>query len=356
VVSTRTIAKIILVSAVVIGVLYLLYRIRSIIGLLAISVFLAVALGPAVDFFERRRLPRWLSILVVYFLIFASVVGIGLLFVPPIVTNVNHFVSRVPGYVDDLRKNSAYRKYDDKYHVSQKLRQQAEKLPTRVADAAKTLRDVTVGVFSTLVQLITVLAMTFFLIKDGRRVLEWVFTELGPERGPRARKLAGDISNAVSGYVAGNFAISVIAGGSAYVVMTILGLPFAVPLAVLVGLLDLVPLVGSTLAGVAVGIVAAFHNFPTALIVWAVWVIVYQQIENNLLQPVIYRRTVAIHPLLVLVAVLIGGSLLGVLGALLAIPIAAAVQIVVRDLWQQRRARSSVTLPPAGAPPPAEPA
>jgi hypothetical protein len=135
----------------------------------------------------------------------------------------------------------------------------------------------------------------------------------------------------------------VIAGTGTYVVLKILDVPYAVPLAVLMAFLDLIPLVGATIGGVVIGIVAAIADFPTALIVWGIYFIVYQQIENNLLQPLIYRRTVAIHPLLVLVAVLIGGSQLGVLGALLAIPVAAGIQIVVKDWWRVRKLRIAVT-------------
>jgi predicted PurR-regulated permease PerM len=128
--------------------------------------------------------------------------------------------------------------------------------------------------------------------------------------------------------------------------MKILGVPFAAPLAVLVGLFDLIPLVGSTIAGAVIGVVAAVVGFPGKLIAWVIFLVVYQQFENNVLQPVVYKRTVAIHPLIVIVAVLIGGSLLGILGALLAIPIAATVQIVVKELWAMRRERL-VTPPPA---------
>jgi predicted PurR-regulated permease PerM len=139
--------------------------------------------------------------------------------------------------------------------------------------------------------------------------------------------------------VAGNLLISVIAGTLSYFMMVALGIPFAVPLAVLVAFFDLIPLVGSTIAGAIVAIVAAIVGFPGKLIAWVVFLIVYQQVENNVIQPVVYKRTVAIHPLLVIVAVLIGGSLLGILGALLAIPIAATVQIVVKEWWQLRRER-----------------
>jgi predicted PurR-regulated permease PerM len=351
--SARLIAKVILVSVAVLVVLYLLYLVRSIIGLLLIAVFLAVALGPAVDLYQQRaRVPRGVAILAVYLTILGAIFGLGLLVVPPIVRGVNNFVDAVPGYVQDLRKNETLRKYDDKYHVTEKLDEQARKLPTRLGDAAGALKSVTVGVFSALFQLVTVLVLTFFMLKDGKRAIEWLLRELGPERGPRMRAVCGDVYNAVGGYVVGNVIISVIAGTGTYIVLTILDVPYAVPLAVLMAFLDLIPLVGATIGGVAIGVVAAIADFPTALIVWAIYFIVYQQIENNLLQPVIYRRTVSLHPLIVLVAVLIGGSQLGVLGALLAIPVAAAVQIVVRDWWRERKLRFAVTGADQDRPPP----
>jgi predicted PurR-regulated permease PerM len=338
-VSNRTVVRVILVAIAVVAVLYFLYLVRTVLGLLFIAIFLAIALGPMVEFINRRGVPRSLSILAVYLGLLLSVFGLGLLVVPPIVSGVNKFVDHVPGYVSDLRKSKTFRKYDNKYHITPKLEQEAKKLPSHLADAVSGLRSVTVGVFGKIVQLVTILAMTFFLLKDGKRLIAFATRELGPERGARAERIAADVYRAVGGYVAGNVLISVIAGFGAYVLMKILGLPFAVPLAVLVAFLDLIPLVGSTIAGVVVAIVAAIVGFPGKLIAWLIYLVVYQQLENNVLQPVVYRRTVAIHPLLVLVAVLVGGSLLGILGALLAIPIAASVQIVVKEWWATRRAR-----------------
>jgi predicted PurR-regulated permease PerM len=351
--STRAVAKVILVAVVILGALYLLYQIRSIVKMLFISIFLAVALAPGVDFFQKRiRLPRSLSILLVYLSILGAIFGLGLLIVPPIVNGVNDLVDAVPGYVQDIRNNETLRKYDDKYHVTEKLNEEAKKLPTRLGDAAGALTSVTVGVFSTLFQLVTVLVLTFFFLKDGQRMIGWGLRQLEPGRAERVRAVLSDVNSAVAGYVLGNLLISLIAGGGTYIVLKILDVPFAVPLAVLMAFLDLIPLVGATIGGVVIGIVAAIADFPTALIVWAIYFIVYQQVENNVLQPVIYRRTVALHPLLVLVAVLIGGSQLGVLGALLAIPVAAGIQIVVKDLWAARRGRVAVTGPSAERPPP----
>jgi predicted PurR-regulated permease PerM len=351
-VTNRTVVRVILTAIGIFAVLYFLYLIRTVLGMLFISAFLAVALGPIVELLARRGIKRSLAILLTYLMLLATIFGLGLLVVPPIVNGVNDFVGNVPHYVQDLRNSKTFRRYDNKYKITPKLEEQAKKLPTHLSDAVSGLRSVTVGIFGTIVQLVTILVMAFFLLLDGRRILAFVLRELGPERGERWASISEDVYRAVGGYVAGNVFISVIAGISSYIVMSILNIPFAVPLAVLVAFFDLIPLVGSTIAGVVVGIVAAIVGFPGKLIAWVIFLVVYQQVENNVIQPVVYRRTVAIHPLIVIVAVLIGGSLLGVLGALLAIPIAATVQIVVKEYWQYR---TGLVLPdngPAPAPAP----
>ena len=181
------------------------------------------------------------------------------------------------------------------------------------------------------------LALAFFLLRDGPQLSGRLYRIRGPDQEERLRRVGTDIYHSVSGYVAGNFAISVIAGLVAYIALTVLDAAFAAPLAVIVGVFDLLPLVGATIAAVIVGIVTLFYSFPTDTIVWAIVVIVYQQIENNVLSPIVYRRTVQVPGMLVLISFLIGATLGGVIGALLTIPAAAAVQIMVRDVWQQRR-------------------
>jgi len=344
-VSSRLIAKIVLVACAVLAALYLLFLIREVVGLVLIAVFFALAIAPAVNWLNDRKVPRWAAILLVYLGITAGIFGIGLLVVPPIVNGVNDLSDDLPGYIDDLRKNETFRDYDDKYDITQKLNEQAAELPSRLGDAAGTLRDVTVGVFDRFVQLFSILVITFLLLMDGRKILDFAYRQLPADREARLRKVASDISDAISGYVFGNFVISILAGSVTYVTLTILDVPFAAPLAVLFGFFDLIPLIGATLGGILVGIVVAFTDFPTALIVWVAVMIGYQQIENNLIQPVIYGRTVQIHPLVVIVAVLIGAGLLGVLGALVAIPAAAAIQSVVRDWWRFRHGATAQAPP-----------
>ena len=330
-------AKVVLVAAAVVGALYFAYLIRDVIGLVLIAAFFAVAIAPAVNWLDKRRVPRWLAILLVYLGIAAGIFGIGLLIVPPLVNGVEDLSADLPGYVDDLRNNETFRDYDDRYQITEKLTEQAEELPTKLGDAAGTLRDVTVGVFTRFVQLFSILVITFFLVRDGHRLLEFLYRQVPPERARRMRTIADDVSDAIAGYVFGNFVISILAGLVTYVTLRILDVPFATPLAILFGFFDLIPLVGATLGGILVGIVVAFVDFPVGLIVWVAVLILYQQIENNLIQPLVYGRAVQLHPLIVIVAILIGAALLGVLGALVAIPAAAAVQAVVRDYWRFRQ-------------------
>ena len=176
---------------------YLIYLARQTLGLVFIAVFMAVALGPAVDFFSRHRVPRAVSILLVYFLIATAIFGIGLLVVPPIVSQVRSLAHDIPGYISKLRHNKQFRKYDNKYKITPKLQEEAKKLPSHLADAVSGLRSVTVGVFGKLIQLVTILVMTFFLLNDGKRIIAFAVRELGPERGERARRIGEDVYKAV---------------------------------------------------------------------------------------------------------------------------------------------------------------
>jgi predicted PurR-regulated permease PerM len=349
-ISARTVAKVILTAVGVSAGLYALWLIRGVILLVFIAVFLAVALGPAVDFFERRlRARRIVAIGITYLCLLLGVAVIGLLVVPPIVEQTAKFIENVPEYVDTVGDNEAVRDFDEEYGITEELREQADTLPRRFGDAASTIQSIVVGVVGAVFSIVTVLVLAFFLLLDGRRLFEWIIGELGPVRGPRWRAVADDVYRSVGGYVVGAMTIALTAGVASYLMMTVLGIPFAVPLAVLAAFFSLIPLVGATIAGTIIAIVAALGgDFPTDLVIWVVFFVVYQQFENNLLQPQIFRRTVALHPLTVIVGLLIGASLLGIVGALLAIPIAGALQIVVKDWWAYRRDTA-----PALAPTPA---
>jgi predicted PurR-regulated permease PerM len=350
--SFRALARIFFTLVLFAAMLYLVYLVRDVVILVFIAVFLAVALGPAVDFFNTRKVPRPLSILLVYLLGVLAVFLVGLLIVPPIVDQVRELARKAPQYLRDIRDNKTLRKFDDRYKITDKLKQQASKLPSALGSAAGTLQSVTVGIFSAAVKLIAVLSITFFLLLDGKRLVNFVFGLMRPDREARARRVATQIYGAVAGYVAGNLIISVVAGLVTYTTLELLGVPFAVPLAVLVAFLDLIPLVGATIGSVFVALVTLFVDFPTATIVWLIVTIVYQQAENHIVQPIVYRQTVDVRPLVVIISILVGASLLGVLGALVAIPVAATLQILLRDWWERRQqARAEdLALPPEAEP------
>src|SRR4051812_31799174 len=166
------------------------------------SVFLAIALGPAVDFFQRRLpIGRAAAILATYLSLLLIVVAIGFLVVPPIVEQTAKFVENVPEYVADLRDNKTVRDFDERYEITPTLEREAEKLPAQFGTAASTLQDLVIGAVNAVITIVTVLVMTFFLLLDGGRVFEWVIRELGPTRGPRVRALAEDVYRSVGGYL-----------------------------------------------------------------------------------------------------------------------------------------------------------
>lgn len=351
--TTRQIARIMFTAAAFLGVMYLLVEVRSTLLLLGIAIFLAGALGPAVDFFGRW-MPRAASILLVYLLIVFVFGGVLALVIPPVINGASDLSRDLPGYIEDLQNNGTYRDFDDKYNVTDRLKEEAGKLSSSLGDAAGAIQSIATGMFNAAFQLLTILTMTFFLLLDGKRIVAFLLRRLGRRRAGGQERMYGIVTRiykSTAGYVAGALTISTINGIFTFIVLTILGVPFAVPLAVLMAFFGLIPLVGATIGGVIILIVTLFTDFPQATIIYAVVLILYQQLENNVLQPFIYKRTVNVPPLAVIVAILAGAALLGVVGALIAIPLAAAIQIVLREFYGEEPQQE----PPLAAPPPSEP-
>jgi predicted PurR-regulated permease PerM len=335
-----TVLRIVLVLAGTGFALYLLWRVRGVTQLLAISVFFAFALFPVVDaVVSRTRAPRGLVIICVYLILALLVALIGYVVIPSLVKEL-HMLSRdAPHYAKELRHNGTFRHYDDRYHVSAKLVHDARRLPEILAHLAGPLKDVTVGAAGFISQLITVLAVTFLLVLHGRRYAD-MGLKLTGRREQRYRQVLIDIKDAVAGYMFGNIVISVLATVATWIVLTILGVPYAIALGLVVGFFDFIPLIGATLGAIFVALATLPVDFPTATIVWIVFIILWQRIEDYVVQPLVYGKSVKVNPLVTIVSLLIGGALLGILGVLLAIPTAAAIQIILRDWWSYRTHRS----------------
>jgi predicted PurR-regulated permease PerM len=273
-------------------------------------------------------------------------IGLGALVVPPVVTQAQHFVDNAPSYARDVTKfierNRTLRYLQKKYDIGGQLERKAGELPGKIGNAASVLADIGLGLVNSIFAVVTILIVAAFMLASGPRWRDALLRLMPAHQAAAWRRVTDDIAAAVGNYVGGAIVQAVIAGITSYLVMLIRGVPFGVPLAVLVGLFDRIPLVGATVAAIVVAIVTAFVEFPTATIVWVIWAIVYQQIENNVIQPRIQSRAVDVQPFVVLVAVLFGSTLFGVIGALLAVPLAASIQIVIRELLRYRKLAATV--------------
>jgi predicted PurR-regulated permease PerM len=348
----RTILRVLMIVLVVAIVLEVIWIARHVLAWVVIALFLALALDPLVGFLQRRaRLGRGSAIALTYLIVLAVIVGVGATFIPRLVDEVNGLVQALPNYVHDLTHGRGRLGFlERRYHVVEKVREQVNKGgATRVLGLSGAAISITKSIITIIAATVTIVFLTFFMLLEGKDWVERVYSLFPEQSRPRWRRVGHDIYRTVGGYVTGNILISLIAGASITVVLLIMGVPYAVALGLIVAVLDLIPLAGATVAGVIVCVVAFLHSIPAGIVV-LVFFIVYQQLENHFLQPVIYGRTVELSPLAVLISVLVGAELAGILGALAAIPVAGAIQVIVRDQLAARR--GLVVERAVGEPPP----
>jgi predicted PurR-regulated permease PerM len=324
--------------------LWILWISRHVVTWILISIFLALALNPLVEWLQRRGIERrGLAVAVAYLVALGALAGLAAAFVPTLVDQVNNFAQKTPDYVHELTKGRGRLGFlETKYHVVEKVKHAVDSGGVKkiVGVGGAAALSVTKSVLTAIAAVVTIVFMTLFMLLEGPKWMERIYGLVPEEQQPRWRAIGHDIYRTVGGYVNGNLLISLIAGVATGIVLFAVGVPYAVALGLVVALLDLIPLAGATIAAIAVVLVALAANGVTAAIVVAVFFVVYQQVENHILQPVVYGRTVQLSPLAVLISVLIGAEVAGVLGALGAIPIAGAIQVLIVDWQRQRRGRA----------------
>jgi predicted PurR-regulated permease PerM len=353
-VRPRTILTVLGIVLLVGFVLWVIWLSRGVVGWILIAVFLAMALNPAVEFFERRNIKRSRAAVVVFLLALLAIGGLSYALIPPLVDQVRDFVEAVPGIVEDLTEGEGPLGFlQREYQIVDRVREAIEDQGIGgILGFTGAGLSIARGVFTAVVGVVTIAFLTLFLLLDGRRLAGLVL-DFVPERvRPSWQRTFDGIYRTVGGYVTGNVLISIIAGLVSTAVLFATGTPFAVTLGVLVALFDLVPLAGALIAAVIVILVALVTQGLVVAIILAVFFVVYQQIENHVLQPLIYGRTVQISPVVVLVSILIGADLAGILGALMAIPIAGSLQVIVAEVLAARRERLAVVNPPTIVNPP----
>jgi predicted PurR-regulated permease PerM len=351
----RTVAIALLTTVVGLGALFLLWQVRTFVGWLVIALFLAAVLNPAVNWLQRRHhlIKRPLAIALTYLGVVVALLFVVGIFLPVLVDQINGLIKFVTAagqapegpteYIKGLAKQNGLGGLFERF--SGQLKTLRDELGELVRNLFSSTGDIAVGVAGLVAALASVLTLTFFLLLGSERYVN-AGVGLFPEvHQPLVRRLLEQSAGAISGYITGNLAISVICGVTTFVVLLILGMPYAAPLALLVAVLDLIPLVGATLGGALLVIVGLFVE-PWKAVVLLVFVLVYQQVESNFLQPIVYSKAVQLNGLVILIALLVGGQLLGIPGALLAIPVAEIIRIVVTELLAYRRTRQDAKEPP----------
>jgi predicted PurR-regulated permease PerM len=342
----RTVATALLTAAVVLGAFFLLWQVRTFIGWFVIALFLAAVLNPAVNWLQRRHrlMKRPLAIGLTYLALLVALLLVVGIFLPVLVDQINGFIKFVTTAANAPEGPTQYIKGLAKDNglggLLQRFSDQLDELRKQLGGVLKNLLSssgqIAVSVAGMIAALATVLTLTFFLLLGSERYVN-AGVGLFPERHqPLVRRLFSRSAGAISGYITGNLAISVICGITTFIVLLLLGMPYAAPLALLVAVLDLIPLVGATLGGALLVIVGLFVE-PWKAVVLLVYIVVYQQAEGSVLQPLVYSKAVQLNGLVILVALLVGGQLLGIPGALLAIPVAEIIRIVITELLAYRR-------------------
>ena len=320
---------------------------KSILIWIFVAVFLALALNPAVEWLVAHGVRRrGLAVAITVAGTVLGIVGIAVTFIPTLIDQVNEFADAVPGYVEDLTAGRGKLGFLERdYHIVERVREAvSEGGASQVLGLSGTAVAVTKSVLTAVVAILTIAFMTVFMLLEGPVWVERFYSLMPADKQERWRAVGYDIYRTVGGYVTGNLAISVIAGFASTFVLLALDVPYAIALGLVVAIFDLIPLAGATIAAVIVSTVALLDSTTSGIIV-IVFFIVYQQLENHLLQPIVYGRTVQLSPLAVLIAVLIGAELAGVVGALAAIPVAGTIQVVLRD-WLRHRRGHPVPSPP----------
>jgi len=360
-VPLRTIVVTVAVVAAAYLAAQLLYKLRTILLLIVVAGFVALLLNPIVVLLQRRIPRRGLAVTIVTLGALVVFAIVAYEFGNPLVNGITDLAGKLPGYVTSAEHGTGWIGHlATKYHVQSWVQKNAPKLVTYVESLSKPVLTVGKGAISLLLELFTIFVLVLLLLLEAPKMRKWLLGQMRPERATTFTRIGAEVSQSVTGYMLGNLLTSLIAGTVVFVTLLILGVPFPLLWGLWVALVDFLPMIGGALAGIPTVLFVFFSKGLTAGVVTLVVFLAYTQIENHILNPVIMSRTVKINPLLVLLAVLIGAELGNLVGglfggfvaALLAIPLAGALQVLVREAWQATDPKTPRTpTPPTPTPP-----
>jgi predicted PurR-regulated permease PerM len=303
-----------------------------------LAAVLALGLDPVVGALVKRGWKRGRAALVVFASLFVAVFLLVLVTAGPVWEEIVEFVESLPAYWDEIKSKPVFEDIVSTAGADEEIANALRELAAGLPEAATTLLGIAGGVFGSVLSLVTLTFLSLFLLMERPAITDWLFGFGSPATETRWKPVVEESIRGVSSSLLGNIAISIVAALVAGISAWLLGLPFPVVLAVIAGLLDLIPQVGATIASVILVAVALTVSTEAAIVMLVIQLI-YQQVENYIVYPIVYRRAVELSAFTTIVAVLIAGALLGVVGAILAVPFAAVIKIVVREATAPRRRR-----------------
>ena len=317
--------KTILMTAGLFALLYLLIQIKEVILLIFVALILAVALEPAVAWLKRRGFKRGLAVIIVVLLIMLLLIGVVALLITPIVTQTQMLIEQFPRLLDVVFKNVYFGSFINTFNAA---------LTEQLTGVSGSLLKITLDVFTAAASLLTVLFFTAYLLLDMPRIKNSLLASFSKETSKETLKnIWMDLENRLGGWIRGELVLMTVVGLTVFVGLTLLQVSFAVPLAVLAGVLEIMPVIGPVVSAVPAIIVGFAISPLTGLGVLGLFILV-QQVENNFVVPKVMQKAVGLNPLVTMVAILIGGKLLGIVGALLGVPVTLIVLIIVRHLFK----------------------
>ncbi len=300
--------------------LWIIYLIRGLLIILFVSIIFVSALSPLVKFLVKLKLPKVLSIAIAYVFIVAAVAGLLVSILPPLIEQTNKLISASPALIAQF------------FNITNIDR---SVFSSEITSISKNLFSITLSLFDNLLTIIFVLVLTFYMLLEQEN-LETRLASLFKSREERVRRSLTKIEDKLGAWLQGQLILSLVIGVLSYVGLTILNIPFALPLAMIAGIMEVIPVIGPIISALP-AIFLAFTVSPILSVAVAVMYLIVQQLENHLIVPQVMKRAVGLNPLIVILAIAIGSRLLGIAGALLAVPMAAVVQIIASEIIEDRK-------------------
>lgn len=342
-ISNKTIIRVLSITLLfVIGVALILEAAQALLVIFT-AFFLSIALSPPVNYLARYMpwKSRGLATAVVFIIAIGLISLLAASIIPPIVQQTNQLIDQLPEYIEDVTEDEGViGGLIERYDIDERGDEIVDEVVDGLAGAGEPIMDFVGRVSTSIVAVLSVLVLTFFMLIEGPRWIQRFWNVQDPNKRPRREALVNKMYQVVTGFVNGQLLIAAINALAIAIILIIMGIPFALTLAAIVGILGLIPIIGATLGAIIVVTAGLFDSILAAIIL-GVYFIIYQQVENNIIQPAIQSKSLGMSPLLILISVLIGLNLAGILGALIAIPIAGSIQVAIQDFLEHRKATTT---------------